>query len=389
MAASLSSVRAATKLAPGVTELREYPRPPLGDDDGLLRVAAAGICGADIKWYRQEDEAPRILGHEIVGWIDSVTASAARRWGVSEGQLVALEEYLPCGSCSWCRVGEYRHCWAADPTASANLRFGSTPITVPPALWGGYAELVYLPPNAIVHHIPAGIPPVRAAFALPLGNGFQWTYLDGKVGPGSAVLIQGPGQQGLGCVIAAREAGANLVIVSGTRSNAWRLEIARALGATTINVDEQDLVATVQDLTGGLGVDVSIDTSGGSAVTAVAALKALKRKEGIAVLQPAEVPSFPLDIINRKAITIRMTRGHSYRAVGLALELLATDRYPFELLNSHTFDLDGVDTAIRTARGHEFGPSMHVVVTPGSPATRAGHLPALGVSDDASVQERA
>jgi threonine dehydrogenase-like Zn-dependent dehydrogenase len=228
--------------------------------------------------------------------------------------------------------------------------------------------MVYLPSNAVLHRVPAGVSPTRAAYALPLGNGIQWTYLDGKVGPGSSVLIEGPGQQGLGCLIAAREAGAHLVIVAGTAHDSSRLDIARALGARTVNVAEQDLETAVHELTGGLGVDLAIDTSGGSAETALAALKALKRKEGIAVLQPAEVPMFPLDLINRKAITIRMTRGHSFRAVRLALELLATDRYPFELLNSHTFGLDQVDEAIRTAGGRELGPSLHVVITPGSPS---------------------
>jgi threonine dehydrogenase-like Zn-dependent dehydrogenase len=359
-------IRAAVKVAPSSTEIREFPRPDLRGDDALLRVAAAGVCGADVKWYPQVDPEPRILGHEIVGWVEAMSDGAKQRWGVSEGDLVALEEYLPCGHCEWCRLGEYRHCPASDPTASANLRFGSTPVTVPPSLWGGYAESVYLPSNSVVHRVPAGLAPARAAYALPLGNGFQWTHIDGKVGPGSSVLIQGPGQQGLGCLIASREAGAHTVIVSGTSGNAPRLAIARAFGAHTINVDEQDLQAEVMNLTGGQGVDVSIDTSGGSATTAVAALNALKRKEGIAVLQPAEVPSFPLDIVNRKAITVRMTRGHSFRAVRLALEVLATDRYPFDLLNTHTFDLEGVDAAIRTARGREAGSSLHVVVVPGS-----------------------
>ena len=370
MSPSQALVRAATKVGPGRTEVREYPMPELGIDDGLLRVAATGVCGADVKWYREADVTPRILGHEIVGWIEAISPGAQRRWGVSEGDLVALEEYLSCGHCEWCRAGEYRHCWAADPTASANRRFGGTPVTVPPFLWGGYAEMVYLPANAVLHPVPAGIAPARAAYALPLGNGFQWTYLDGRVGPGASVLIEGPGQQGLGCLIAAREAGAHLVIVSGTGADLSRLEIARALGAKTVDVDQEDLGAAVLELTGGLGVDVAVDTSGGSAATALAALRALKRKEGVAVLQPAEIPSFPLDLIDRKAITVRMTRGHSFRAVNMALELLGTERYPFEVLNTHTFDLDSVDQAIRTAGGRELGPSLHVVVAPVATATK-------------------
>ena len=357
-------IQAAVKVGPSHTETRSFPRPALGDDDGLLRVAATGVCGADVKWYREADQEPRILGHEIVGWIEEITPVARRRWGVNEGDLVALEEYLPCGYCEWCRVGEFRHCWAADPTASANMRFGGTPLSVAPALWGGYAEMVYLPANTVMHRIPAGISPSRAAYALPLGNGFQWAYLDGGLRTGAAILIEGPGQQGIGCLIAAREVGAGVIVVSGTAADASRLEIARILGATTVNIDEQELEPVVRDVTGGEGVDVVIDTTGGSAETALAALSCLKRKEGVAVLQPADVPSFPLGVVNRKAITVRMTRGHSYGAVRMALEVLRSERYPFPLLNTHTYALDRVDEAIRTAGGRELGPSLHVVVAP-------------------------
>jgi len=345
------------------TELQDLPPAPHSADSAVLKVLAAGVCGADVKWYRQEHAEPRILGHENVGVIESIPPGLARRWGVEEGDLVALEEYLPCGHCSWCRTGEYRHCAECDPLVSRNLRFGSTPTSVEPGLWGGYAEYLHLPANAVMHRVPPGVSPERAAFALPLGNGFQWTHLDGRVGPGSSVLIQGPGQQGIGCAIAAREAGAGLVIVSGRAADALRLKLAEAIGATVIDVDSHDLLEAVESLTGGDGVDVSIDTSGGSPSTIHTALRALRRKEGVAVLQPATVDDFPLELVNRKAITVRMTRGHSYRAVEMALVLLRSERYPFDELNTHRFGLDQVDTAIRIAGG-ELGSSVHVVVTP-------------------------
>jgi threonine dehydrogenase-like Zn-dependent dehydrogenase len=290
---------------------------------------------------------------------------AARQWGVGEGDAIALEEYLPCGYCRWCRQGEYRHCWMADSSQSANLRFGSTPLAVEPSLWGGFGEYLYLPLNSVVHRLPAGLPYRRAAMALPFGNGFQWAYIDGGVGPGQAVLVQGVGQQGLGCALAAQSVGAGLVIITGRARDSGRLAIARKLGLVTIDVDERDALATVRELTDGEGVQVSIDTTGGSEASVATALGALVRKEGVALLQPTQLSASPLSVIDRKAATVKMTRGHSYRAVELGLGLLAgLDKDKASLLASCSYGLDDVDTALRTAAGETGEVAIHVAVTP-------------------------
>ena len=195
-------VRAAVATEPRHTEVKEFALPEIPPDAGLMRVEATGICGSDWGMYLSAKPGPRILGHEMVGIIEKLGDVARARWGVKEGDVVALEEYLPCGHCEYCRTGEYRSCLRAERSRiPGSIRYGSTPLTVNPSLWGGYAQYLYMHPRSVLHNVPAGVPAHIAAMALPIGNGFQWAYLDGGVSPGKTIVIQGPGQQGLGCVI--------------------------------------------------------------------------------------------------------------------------------------------------------------------------------------------
>ena len=169
---------------------------------------------------------------------------AARRWGVKEGDRVALKN--TCRADTATIAAAATSACATRPTRSTNQApgYGSTPISQAPSLWGGYSQHQYLHPNSVFHRAPENLPATLATLALPLGNGVEWGYLQGKVGVGQAIVIQGPGQQGLACVVAAKEAGANPIIVSGlgTPTDQKRLALAKRLGAHhTINVDEQDL----------------------------------------------------------------------------------------------------------------------------------------------------
>ena len=107
-------------------EIAEFPIPDIAPDAGLLRVVATGICGAISMKYSDSRQGPRILGHEIVGTIEKIGDIARARWGVRQGDLVALEEYLPCGFCDYCRSGEMRSCLATDTRLPGTVRYGST-----------------------------------------------------------------------------------------------------------------------------------------------------------------------------------------------------------------------------------------------------------------------
>jgi threonine dehydrogenase-like Zn-dependent dehydrogenase len=360
-------VLAATTIGAFQTELREYPFPEIPPDAGILKIEAAGVCGSDWQAY-QSDRPARIMGHENVGHIYRIGPIAARRWGLREGDRVALEEYLPCGHCNLCRSGEFRLCDRTEARRPGALRYGTTPITEKPGLWGGYSQFQYLHPDSVFHRVRENVPAELAAMCLPLGNGIQWTYLDGRAGPGQTVLIQGPGQQGLACVIAAKAAGADCVIVSGLARDKERLGIAQALGADEIvNVEQDDLECRIRALTDGRGVDLSIDTAGGPE-TLVNAMR-VTRKNGnvLFAAAPAATPSgFEVSNLLAARLTLKPCRGHSYESVEMALRYIASGRFPLHLMATHRFGLADVDLAVRSVGGQGAPGAVHVTVLPWS-----------------------
>jgi len=363
-----TSVRAAVKIDIERTEIQEFPWPHIAEDAGLLRVEASGVGGSDPEMYRRENTAPCIMGHENVGTVEEAGSLFARRWGLRKGDRIALHEYLPCWHCEWCLQGDQRLCMEADffnvKDRFNTLRYGTCNASIAPHLWGGNAEYMYLAPNAVVHKIPADMDARQATLAVPLGNGFQWAVLDGGTQPGRAVLIFGPGQQGLGCALAARSAGAALVIICGRSRDRARLNLSLKLGADiAVDVDQEDLASVVMKATNGRGVDVVVDTTGdpdGSIVEQAIALSA----KGATLSLNGLGQQVPLNEIKKRYLTVKAPRGHSYRSVELAIGLIASRRWPLDLLCSHDFGLENVHQAILATAGREIEGAVHVTVSP-------------------------
>ena len=113
------------------------------------------------------------------------------------------------------------------------IRYGYTSDEKPPHLWGGFAQYVYLPWNSVIHHVPKGVTPELAGLVTPMANGVEWSLFDGQVGYNSTVLIQGPGQQGLSQTVICKQAGASLIIVTGTRRTPRGSRSPRSSAPTT------------------------------------------------------------------------------------------------------------------------------------------------------------
>src|SRR6266571_171564 len=363
-------VLAAVRTGPGKTELREFPMPDIHEDAALLQVEVAGICGTDVKMYARPPFAdPVIMGHENTGVIAKAGPRFVERHGLGEGDRVFVEHYVPCSRCEWCHAGQYRHCEATDWRTNPDARrYGYTSASNPFHLWGGFARYMYLPWNAVTHKVPANVSAELAGIVTPLSNGIEWALFDTGVGYNSTVLIQGPGQQGLSQVVACKQAGADLIIVTGTSKDTKRMEIAKVLGADhVIDVQKEDPLARIKEITGGKGVDVSLDcTAGAGTLPILLGVEALKRKGGTIVVQGEmkEFPNFPLERVTVKFITIKSARGHSYKACELALAQLASKRFPLEKVTTHTFGLKDVDLAIKSVGGQGVPDVIHASLMP-------------------------
>ena len=366
----VEKVLAAVRVAPSKTEIREYPMPDIPEDAALMKMEVAGICGTDVKLYKTPPtKSVVIMGHENIGTIAKAGREFTRRKGFKEGDLVFVEHYVACGKCEWCHLGQYRHCentdWRHNPDA---IRYGYTSAERAPHLWGGFAQYVYLPWNAVLHRVPKGVSQELAGLVTPMANGVEWSLFDGGVGYNSTVLIQGPGQQGLSQTVICKQAGASLIIVTGTSKDGARMEVAKELGADhVIDVQKEDPLARIMEITGGKGVDVALDcTAGAGTIPILLGVEALKRKGGTIVIQGemAEFPNFPVGKVTVKFITIKSARGHSFKACELALQQLASHRFPLERVTTHKFGLKDVDLAIRSVGGHGVPDVIHASLMP-------------------------
>lgn len=345
-------------------QFREFPLPETADDDGLVRIEACGVCGADLSPYRGDFMGgffipPLILGHEIVGIVDRIGTGAAKHFGVSEGDRVVLEEPIPCGTCRSCLAGRYQRCPAP--------RYGAQSIDVAPSLWGGFAEHVYLHPQARLHPVPAGLDPMLAPLFVPVSNGIYWTEEIGGLRAGQIALIQGPGQHGLGCVIAAKAAGAAMIIVTGTAADADRLALAKRLGADhVINVqDGTDPVEQVRALTNGELADVVVHTADHSPQAFAQALDFAAPGGTVVNVGSVHGPAQVLpDTIWMKELTIVGIRGRYGSSIVKALDLLATSDLPFAAMSTHHFELADVQKAFDVAAMETDEHPIHVTVVP-------------------------
>ena len=180
---------------------------------------------------------------------------AAERWGVDVGDRIAVETMLSCRHCDPCLGGTYHLC-------DSRRIYSYIPLSDDPGLWGSYAQYMYLDPNSVVHKVDASLEPSTAVMFNPLGAGIRWGATIPETGGGDVVVVLGPGIRGLCAAVAAKEAGASFVAMTGLgERDTDRLALASAFGVDlTIDVAADDPAAALKRATGGLA-DVVVDVT--------------------------------------------------------------------------------------------------------------------------------
>ena len=347
---------------------RSLPLPEGGDDDGLLRIEACGLCGTDHEQFTGALATAMafVPGHESVGIVERVGPAAAARWGVAVGDRVAVEVFQSCRACDRCEAGEYRRC----RRHGIGDMYGFIAVDKAPGLWGGYATHQYLAPDSLLLPVPAGLDPIVATLFNPLGAGIRWGVTVPGTKAGDVVAVLGPGIRGLAACAAAKDAGAAFVMVTGFGPrDASRLELAKAFGADlVVDVAVDDPVGALRAAGVG-GADVVVDVTA-KAPAALAQAVGLARAGGTIVLAGTRgapsSPGFDPDLVVYKELRILGALGVDAPAYAAALDLLASGRLPFADVPRRVVGFDGLAPLLTAMAGEGDGAELpvHGVLAP-------------------------
>ena len=320
--------------------LRDVPEPKIRDNEVLIKVRRAGVCGTDVhiydwdQWASGRCKPPFIVGHEFAGDVVEVGRLVT---DVQEGDRVTAEGHIVDGRCLLCRTGNAHVC----------------PFTkiIGVDRDGCFAEYIAMPATN-VWHLDDAISYDVGGIHDPMGNAFH-TALTADI-PGSVVLITGCGPIGLFAIGICRAAGASRVIASDV--NETRLELARTMGAhEAVTPDKVELAVRMS--TDDLGADVVLEMSGVSA--AIHQAFSLVRVGGR--IQMLGIPTKPIEIdlpkeIIFKGLTIYGVVGRRMYETWIEMtRFLRSGEFDPTPVITHCFPMADVDAAIAAIKSGEAG----------------------------------
>lgn len=257
-----------TKKGPGI-EVKDIDIPAISGNDFLVKIEASSICGTDYhlyaweenkespNWWDQTLKLPVVLGHEFSGQVVKVGEKVKN---VSPGDRIIASPLMPCGECAACLGGKSELCVGAVVGLGVD---------------GAMAEYLRLSSTATVYKLPDHVGYQAGALIEPMSVALHGIETSG-IKPGDTAAVFGPGPIGLLTLQILKAAGASTVLITGTGADRTRLELARKIGADyVINVEEEDFLRKVKEVTKREGLDFVFEATGAPSVLPQA-LKAVK-----------------------------------------------------------------------------------------------------------------
>lgn len=303
---------------PNKISVEEVPVPVPNEDEVLIKVSHAGICGSDLYIYsgtHPRATAPLIIGHEFSGTIVQGNGH------IKEGEHVTVYPLISCGKCYTCKTGNSYVCEA----------LGLYGIDAP----GGMAEYVKVPADVIIP-VPENIDLKTAALIEPIAVTVHAVKRAGAKAEDTAVVF-GAGPIGLMLSAVLKVLGLKKILV--VEMNPYRLQVAKELGFTVIDSKNEDPIKVIKEHTDGVGADVVFDCAAHPSVAAILT-QAVRVKGTIEIVGSYKKPAeFPLLDIEFKELTIVGTRVYEKEDFEKAVELLESD-FPFEKLITHVYKVE-------------------------------------------------
>ncbi|MDO9623358.1 MAG: NAD(P)-dependent alcohol dehydrogenase [Pseudomonas sp.] len=339
----MTMMKAAVLVEPGRIELQDKPIPEIGPNDALLRITTTTICGTDVHILKGEYPvaAGLTIGHEPVGIIEKLGRNVQ---GYREGQRVIAGAICPDFSSYASQDGHAAQgggCACHGYKALGGWRFGNT-------IDGTQAEYVLVPDaQSNLAPVPDGLSDEQVLMCPDImSTGFAGAEAANiKIGDIVVVFAQGP--IGLCATAGAKLRGAS-TIIAVDRVDA-RLKIARQLGAdVTLNYEQVDVVEEIMRLTGGRGVDASIEALGLQS-TFESALRVLKPGGTLSSLGVYSSDlRIPLDAFNAglgdKRIVSSLCPGGKERMRRL-MNIVESQRIDLAPLVTHSYALNDIGAA--------------------------------------------
>ncbi|HKT09607.1 MAG TPA: L-threonine 3-dehydrogenase [Gemmatimonadaceae bacterium] len=321
-------------------KMKDVPEPTIRDDEVLIRVRRAGVCGTDVHIYEWDDWArgrchpPFVVGHEFAGDVAQVGSLVT---DVHVGDRVTAEGHIVDGRCLLCRTGNAHACPYTKVIGVDRD--------------GCFADYIAMPATN-VWHLDDDISFDLGGIHDPMGNAFH-TALTAEI-PGATVLITGCGPIGIFAVGICRAAGASRIIASDV--NETRLALAKRMGADDV-VHPNEVERTVKQHTDGLGVDVVLEMSG--VPSAIHQAFALVRPAGR--VQMLGVPAKPMqfdfatEMIFKGVTVYGVTGRRMYETWIQMTRFLRSHEFDPTPVITHRFPLECADEAIHAIKSGEAG----------------------------------